>query len=79
MYVRAGGFTAGGRIKKSIKTNVIYYLIMGVVGVIGIAILWWKKSEDKQFSLHDYIIFLSNLYGTFLIMVFLGFGLVAVP
>eukprot|EP00873_Tetraselmis_striata_P005573 jgi/Tetstr1/425837/TSEL_016214.t1 len=77
-YVDAGDFSVSGRLRTSIRDNLIFWLIMVVVGITGIMLLIFAA----HFSLSDlprYGISLSNAFGLLVSVFLLGYGLVAIP
>ena len=89
-YERAADFTSKDRLKRAIKTNVIFYVILLVIGLIFLLYLIIKQQLTgyntnieflKIFSrkLLAFLIALSNAWGIFLIIFLLGYGLVALP
>jgi hypothetical protein len=80
-YVVSGEFTFWDKFKAALRANLIYYL---VVGVIGIAMLLWlylsTPKEERDFNQTINLTkALGNAWGLFLIVSFLGFGLVHIP
>ena len=60
--------------------NLIFYVAMGVLGGIALVYLWSKGQFDgENGSFTGFLIFCSNAYGLILIIIFLGYGVVAVP
>lgn len=79
-YVVSGEFTVKEKLKNSLIQNIIFYIIIGVIGMIALIYLWIKgqfSGEDSSFS--GFIIFCMNAYGLILIVLFLSYGIVAVP
>jgi len=77
-YVDAGDFTISGRLRTSIRDNLLFWLVMIVVGVIGIAMLIFMAHFDLQ-DLPGYGIALSNAFGLLAAVFLLGFGLIHIP
>lgn len=79
-YVIAGQFTFVGKAIQALKRNLIFYIVCSVLGVGGVVgIIVWVETSDHRFGYKDAIICLSNIWGLFLVIFLLGYGLVAVP
>ena len=79
-YVIAGDFTVKAKLCTSIIQNLIFYSVLGLLGGIALLFLWAKGQFDgDNGSFSGFIIFWMNAYGLILIILFLGFGIVAVP
>ena len=89
-YVDAGEFTVAGRIKRSIINNLIFYGIALVIAMFPLAYLWFKGQFEGygydssshlacRVSFKGFLMALGNAWGLFLIILFLGYGIVQVP
>ena len=79
-YVVAGDFTVKDKLWTWFIQNMIFYLIIGVLGGIALIYLWIKgQFEGPDSSFSGFIIFWMNAYGLILIVLFLSYGIVAVP
>jgi len=79
-YVTSGAFTVKGKLIYWVIQNLIFYAVMGLLGGIALLYLWSKgqfDSENGSFS--GFLIFWTNAYGLILIILFLGYGVIAVP
>eukprot|EP01112_Ceratiomyxa_fruticulosa_P024183 TRINITY_DN969_c0_g1_i4.p1 TRINITY_DN969_c0_g1~~TRINITY_DN969_c0_g1_i4.p1 ORF type:complete len:675 (-),score=88.51 TRINITY_DN969_c0_g1_i4:108-2132(-) len=77
-YWLAGDFTRGERMIRSLKENVILYIVMAVAGVVFILGLLIAKQLQKE-QLMSLIMALANAYGLVLVVVLMGYGLVDIP
>lgn len=77
-YVEAGDFTFFGRVRSSIKDNFLFYIIMGSLGFIGLLIVAATRGFEKK-ALPGFAIALANTFGLLVVVLLLGYGLVAVP
>jgi len=77
-YVDAGDFTRLGRLRTSIKENLILYALCAVLGVIAILFLLSYGRLDAA-SLGGFLVALSNAFGITTGLVLVGYGLVEVP
>lgn len=78
IYEISGQFNWKSKIKNSIYTQLKEFLVVGIIG-LGLLIFILVKSLVNIKDLPKLLAFLSNTWGLFLIMVFLGYGVVAVP
>jgi hypothetical protein len=49
-YVRSGEFTIKNKIKRAFIRNILYYVSMGVLGIIFLIYLWSQKLFDQYIS-----------------------------
>jgi hypothetical protein len=77
-FEMAGEFTILGKIGKALYRCVRFYIVMGVFGLVVIIYLAAADPGALQHSWAFLIIF-GNCFGLFQIIMFLGYGLVAVP
>jgi len=77
-YINAGEFTRCGRLKTSLRVNVVFYAVCGVfvVGALGYVIL--GQGYD-MYQLAPTLISLANTYGLVLIVLLMGYGAAEVP
>lgn len=77
-YEDAGDFTFSQRLKTSIHVNLIFYLSVGSVGLLGVAILLFlhKLQWNRVMGL---AIACSNTFGLVTGAFLLGFGLIEIP
>ena len=84
-YENRGEFTRMEKLKGSIKSNIMFYVIIGiaaVVGLIGCVIyVIIKKMEFVPFfeGLYKFCIDASNLYGLLFIIFMLGYSIPKIP
>ncbi|KAJ1730839.1 hypothetical protein LPJ61_002813 [Coemansia biformis] len=77
-YVDSGAFTFKGRLRESIWSNVQFY---GISGAIGLVVVGYVAVTRGVFGA-DLVAFLmaaANFWGLFLVITFMGVGLVAIP
>ncbi|GMH32963.1 hypothetical protein BSKO_00797 [Bryopsis sp. KO-2023] len=77
-YVEAGDFTFLGRVRSSIKDNLLFYFVMGGLGGIGLLIVI-VTGHLRMGTLPGFCIALANTFGLLVVVLLLGYGLVAVP
>jgi len=77
-FVSSGEFTTLGRIKSSLKINLMFYFIAGIIFGAFMVYLYVEGTFETV-PLKGFFIALSNAFGLFLIMIFLGYGLVSIP
>lgn len=77
-YEKAADFTVENRIKRSIRINLYFYLIILAISIVFVCYLIAKK-ELTFGSLIAFMIALSNAWGIFLLIFLFGYGLVEVP
>ncbi|KAL4503388.1 hypothetical protein ABPG72_000994 [Tetrahymena utriculariae] len=77
-YEAAGEFDVQGRVKRSIKINLMIILGIGAIGLLFIVYLLisGKISWD---NMEGFLIGLANGFGIFLVVILLGHGLVMIP
>ncbi|XP_030528298.1 LMBR1 domain-containing protein 2 homolog A [Rhodamnia argentea] len=74
----AGDFTVKERFKTSIHVNLVFYLIVGSIGLIGL-ILFIMMREDKKGGVLGLAMACSNTFGLVTGAFLLGFGLSEIP
>ena len=74
----AGEFTLKSRLKTAIYRHVRLFVIMGSVGIV-LLIYLLIAGKLEMAHLPAFLMALSNCWGLFLIIVLLGYGLVAIP
>eukprot|EP00347_Sterkiella_histriomuscorum_P002939 403366212 len=77
-FVSTGDFTFMGRLKTGFKNFLFYYSIAIVFFIIFLIYLWTQHAFNSS-SFLGFIIALSNAWGLFQIIIFLGYGIVSVP
>lgn len=76
--MNAAHFTIQERIVQALKENIIYYAVLGGVGVV--IILYLVVKRDLTFSeLLAASMAFSNAYGLFVVIALLSYGLVEIP
>ncbi|KAG2236234.1 hypothetical protein INT48_008594 [Thamnidium elegans] len=78
-YVNTGDFTIIKRLKSAVKVNVRFYSIYVVVGTIGLVYLVFGSGLTTREGIQSYVMAAANSWGLFLVIVFMGYGLVSVP
>jgi predicted RND superfamily exporter protein len=46
-YVQTGEFTVQGKIKRAVKEQARYYLIIGSIGIVLLIYLWFKNAFER--------------------------------
>ncbi|KAI8382453.1 LMBR1-like membrane protein-domain-containing protein [Blakeslea trispora] len=78
-YVNTGEFTIAKRIKAAVHVNLRFYSIYVVVSVIGLIYLIFGNGLTTKEGIQSYVMAAANSWGLFLVIVFMGYGLVSVP
>ncbi|CAO3591029.1 unnamed protein product [Absidia cylindrospora] len=78
-YVNTGEFKVVKRLVSAAKVNVRFYMIYVVVGIIGLVYLFFKGGITTRAKLQAFVMAMANSWGLFLVIMFMGYGLVAVP
>ena len=78
-WVQAGGFTFVRKLWYAIKENMIFYSVMGCLGLLGVGLIYAFPSIKGKVTWPDFAIAVTNTYGLVLIMIFLSYGVVAIP
>ncbi|CAD8049363.1 unnamed protein product [Paramecium primaurelia] len=76
-YEDSGDFFWRERMKYSIKKNLLIYTVGLILGIIIIILL--ALNSDSSDYITNSLIGLANFFGLFLVVLLLGFGLVAIP
>lgn len=77
-YEDAGDFTVTERLKTSIHVNLVFYLIVGSIGLIGLIVLITMR-KDWSGGVLGYAMASSNTFGLVTGAFLLGFGLSEIP
>ncbi|CAM6097600.1 unnamed protein product [Calypogeia fissa] len=77
-YEDAGDFTVSKRLKTSIRSNLILYSSLGVIGFIGILIMIYMKKLE-WIGVMAFCMACSNTFGLVTGAFLLGYGLVEIP
>ncbi|XP_024534652.1 LMBR1 domain-containing protein 2 homolog isoform X2 [Selaginella moellendorffii] len=77
-YEDAGDFTVKERLKTSVKANVVYYVSVGVIGIICIVILI-SLDKLKWSGVFGFAMTCSTLFGLITGAFLLGFGFIEIP
>ncbi|OAD06099.1 hypothetical protein MUCCIDRAFT_159784 [Mucor lusitanicus CBS 277.49] len=78
-YVNTGDFTMVKRLKSAVQVNIRFYSIYVVVGTIGLIYLVFGSGLTTREGIQSYVMAAANSWGLFLVIVFMGYGLVSVP
>eukprot|EP00347_Sterkiella_histriomuscorum_P007168 403349999 len=77
-FVKNGEFTTRNKIKSTLLRNARYYSFMGTV--FGSFLIYlWTQNTFQNMTFKGFIIALSNAWGLFQIIIFLGYGVVSIP
>jgi MFS family permease len=77
-YVNSGEFGVIRKLKVAIKDNLLMYtIIIVLLGVFSVYIITTRHFNNQEFM--AYMMALANAYGLFLVILFLGYGLVDIP
>ncbi|KAJ1834007.1 hypothetical protein LPJ63_002294 [Coemansia sp. RSA 2711] len=77
-YVDSGAFTFRDRLRESAWSNLQFYGISGAVGLVVVGYIALTRGVFGA-DLVAFLMALANFWGLFLVITFMGFGLVAVP
>ncbi|KAI5406102.1 hypothetical protein KIW84_052737 [Lathyrus oleraceus] len=75
----AGDFTVSERLKTSVHVNLVFYLIVGSIGLFGIILLIMMHRSCRSGSLLGFAMTCSNTFGLVTGAFLLGFGLSEIP
>ncbi|KAI7890502.1 LMBR1-like membrane protein [Mucor mucedo] len=78
-YVNTGDFTIAKRLKSAVNVNLRFYSIYVVVGTFGLIYLIFGSGLTTREGIQSYVMAAANSWGLFLVIVFMGYGLVSVP
>ncbi|KAI9277891.1 LMBR1-like membrane protein-domain-containing protein [Sporodiniella umbellata] len=78
-YMNTGDFTISQRIKSAIQINLRFYSIYLFVGTFGLFYLVFGNGYTTREKIQSYVMAAANSWGLFLVIIFMGYGLVAVP
>ncbi|KAJ3154904.1 LMBR1 domain-containing protein 2 [Irineochytrium annulatum] len=80
-WVRSGDFHPWPRFYNAVKENIIYYAILGVIGLAFLIyiIFSMKFNERKLEDLMDFLMAGANAWGLLLSTAMLGYGFVEIP
>lgn len=76
--IDSGYYKFEDRLKYSLKINGLFYLLIALAGLVFIGIVM-KLGLPGDYGLMTFFLSLANCWGIFLIMVLLGYSLVAIP
>lgn len=77
-YFLSGDFSVWEKFVRSLKENVILYLVLGALGAIGLIGLLVTTGLSKD-AFVNYLLGLANAYGLILTVCLMGYGLVDIP
>jgi hypothetical protein len=77
-YEMAGEFTFKSRLKTAVYRHVRIFILLGSLGIVLLIYLLIKNTLEVA-HLPAFLMALSNCWGLFLIILLLGYGLVAIP
>lgn len=77
-YEQAGQFSIMDKLKRAIINNLVIYGIFILIGVLGLGSLIISNTVDLA-NLPPVLLAASNAFGMFLVVIFLSFGLIAIP
>ena len=78
-YCDSGYFTFAEKAKKSIRANVMYYVVMGALGMVAVVWVIATNRLNQREALLRFAMSMANIFGLSLLVVFLSFGLIQVP
>ncbi|KAH8554279.1 LMBR1-like membrane protein-domain-containing protein [Umbelopsis sp. PMI_123] len=78
-YVNAGEFTVAAKFRYAISINLKFYLVYAVVAIVGLVYLIIGNGYTTRDKLQGYVMAMANSWGLLLAIIFMGYGLVAIP
>ncbi|KAI8074567.1 LMBR1-like membrane protein-domain-containing protein [Gongronella butleri] len=78
-YVNTGEFNVVSKLRTALRVNLKFYSIYVVVGLIGLVYLVFKGGYTTWAKLQSFVMAMANSWGLFLVIMFMGYGCVAVP
>ncbi|CAO3673443.1 unnamed protein product [Rhizopus microsporus] len=78
-YMNTGDFTISRRLKSALHINLRFYSIYVVVGFFGLVYLIFGNGYTTRDKIQSYVMAAANSWGLFLVIIFMGYGLVSVP
>ncbi|CAO3686405.1 unnamed protein product [Rhizopus stolonifer] len=78
-YMNTGDFTISKRLKLALHTNLRFYSIYLFVGFFGLVYLIFGSGYTTREKIQSYVMAAANSWGLFLVVIFMGYGLVSVP
>ncbi|KAI7876330.1 LMBR1-domain-containing protein [Lichtheimia hyalospora FSU 10163] len=78
-YVNTGDFGFTNRLKSAVRVNLQFYSIYIVIGFIGLIYLVFGSGYTTREKIQGFVMAMANSWGLFLVIMFMGYGLVAVP
>ncbi|CAO3648848.1 unnamed protein product [Cunninghamella blakesleeana] len=78
-YVNTGEFKIAQKLKTALSVNIRFYMIYIVVGIFGLVYLVFKGGYTTREKLQGFVMAMANSWGLFLVIMFMGYGLVSVP
>lgn len=77
-FVTSGQWTIKQRAKQAFWDNILFYGVYLVVG-IGFVLIYLWRHQDPTFSFWSWLMAFGYAFGLFLVVAFLGYGLVELP
>ena len=77
-WENSGDLKSEDRLRRSFKTNAIFYLYLAVGGVIGL-IVFFLLDASQGINLPIYLKALATAFGIFLLMLMMGYAMVEIP
>ena len=77
-WENSGDLSSMDRLKRSLKSNGVFYLYMLVGGIVGLVLLMLVNAAGDM-GLMTYLKSLASAFGMFLLMLLLGYGMVEIP
>ncbi|KAI8081328.1 LMBR1-like membrane protein-domain-containing protein [Halteromyces radiatus] len=78
-YVNSGDIKVIKRLKSAAQVNIRFYMIYVIIGIIGLIYLFFKGGITTREDLQGFVMAMANSWGLFLVIMFMGYGLIAVP
>ena len=74
----SGDINSSDRLRRSLRTNALFYLWLLVPSLVVLGLLWWIDAGGEM-GLFTFLKCLATMWGTFLLIILLGYSLVEIP
>ena len=78
-YVDSGYFTVKERLKKALRRNVIYYCILGAIGIVLLFVIAFQNGWREISDIQGFAMAAANIFGLSIVVVLLAYGLLELP
>lgn len=78
-YTNTGEFSFFPKLRSALRMNIVYYLCVAVVAISAVVYIAAYHFEWNLQNLLAFLMATSNAYGLFLVVIFMGQGLIQIP